>query len=62
LGTVDCSDGPGVPLLPHNVVRPSYRLLVARDPFRPDRAVMAWDALQADVTDKDLYATYLVLR
>jgi hypothetical protein len=62
LGTVDCSDSPGAPLLPHNVARPSYRLQVARDPFRPDRAVMAWDALQADVTDKDLYATYLVLR
>lgn len=62
LGTADCSDTPGAPLLPRNVARPSARLLVARDPFNPDRALMAWDGLQTDVTNKDLYATYLALR
>lgn len=62
LGTADCTDTPGAPLLPHNVVRPSTRLLAARDPFNPDRAVLTWDGLQTDVTNKDAYATYVVLR
>jgi hypothetical protein len=62
LGTADCTDAPGIPLLPRNVVRPSYRLLLAADPFNPDRAVLAWDSLQSDVTNKDVYASYVVLR
>lgn len=62
LGTADCTDTPGVPLLPRNVVRPSYRLLAAADPFNPDRAILAWDGLQTDVTNKDVYATYVVVR
>ncbi len=62
LGTADCTDTPGAPLLPRNVVRPSYRLLVARDPFNPDRAILTWDSLQTDVTNKDVYTTYVVLR
>ena len=62
LGTADCTDTPGAPLLPRNVVRPSYRLLAAADPFNPDRAILTWDSLQTDVTNKDTYATFLVLR
>jgi hypothetical protein len=62
LGTADCTDTPGASLLPRNVVRPSYRLFVAADPFNPDRAILTWDSLQTDVTNKDVYATYVVLR
>lgn len=62
LGTANCTDAPGTPLLPRNVVRPSYRLLAASDPFNPDRAILAWDSLQTDVTNKDVYTTYVVLR
>ncbi len=62
LGTTDCTDAPGLPVLPRNVVRPSYRLLLVRDPFNPDRAMLAWDSLQADIVKRDVYAGYLVLR
>jgi hypothetical protein len=62
LGTTDCTDTPGAPLLPRNVVRPSYRLLAARDPFNADRAILTWDGLQSDVTNKDVYTTYVVVR
>lgn len=62
LGTANCIDTPGAPLLPRNVVRPSYRLLAATDPFNPDRAILTWDSLQTDVLNKDVYATYTVLR
>lgn len=62
LGTSNCTDTPGMPLLPRNVVRPSYRLLVARDLFNLDRAILTWDGLQTDVTNKDVYTTYVVLR
>ena len=62
LGTAECGDSPGAPLLPRNVVRPSYRLLLTADPFNPDRAILAWDSLQTDVTDKDVYITYAVMR
>jgi hypothetical protein len=62
LGTADCSDSPGLPLLAPNLVRPSTRLLVAADPFNPERATMTWDGLQTDHSGKDVYATYLVVR
>lgn len=62
LGTADCTETPGAPLLPRNVVRPSYRLLAAADPFNPDRAILTWDELQTDVANKDVYTTYVVLR
>lgn len=62
LGTADCTDTPGAPLLPRNVVRPSYRLLAAADLFNPDRAILTWDSLQTDILNKDVYATYTVLR
>jgi hypothetical protein len=62
LGTADCTDSPGLPLLPPHVVRPSTHLLVAADPFNPDRATMTWDGLQTDYLGKDVYATYLVVR
>jgi hypothetical protein len=32
------------------------------DPFDPDRAMMAWDSLQADMTSKDVHLTTLVMR
>lgn len=62
LGTANCTDTPGIPLLPRNVVRPSARLLAAADPFNPGRAVLLWDSLQTDIVNKDVYATYVVLR
>ncbi len=62
LGTATCTDTPGIPLLPRNVVLPSYRLLAAADPFYPDRAILTWDSLQTDVLNKDVYATYAILR
>ena len=62
LGTTNCMDTPGIPLLERNVVRPSYTLLAAPDPFNPNRAVLVWDALQTDNENKDVYATHAVLR
>jgi hypothetical protein len=62
LGTADCTATPGAPLLPRNVARPSYRLLAAADPFNPGRAILTWDSLQTDALNKDVYATYTVLR
>jgi hypothetical protein len=62
LGTADCTESPGAPLLHAGLVRPSYRLLVAPDRRDPGRALMAWDSLQTDFSRKDVYATYLVLR
>lgn len=62
LGTAVCTDSPGIPLLPRHVVRPSYRLLVASDPFNPNRALLAWDSLQTDITNKDVHLTYVVVR
>ena len=62
LGTTNCMDTPGIPLLERNVVRPSHTLLAAPDPFNPNRAVLVWDALQTDNENKDVYATYAVLR
>lgn len=62
LGSNDCSDSPGAPLLPRNVVRPGYRLLLAPDAFHQERAVMIWDALQTDYVSKDVYVTTVVVR
>lgn len=62
LGTTNCTDTPGLPLLPRNVVRPSTRLLAVSDPFNADRAILVWDSLQTDIVSKDVYATYVVLR
>lgn len=62
LGTIGCSEAPGLPLLSPNVVRPSYRLLSLPDPFDPNRAVLAWDSLQTDAVSRDIFASYLVLR
>ena len=62
LGSDDCSESPGAPLLPRNVVRPSERLLLAPDPFHQERALLVWDALQMDYASKDIYATMTVVR
>ncbi|MCL4266116.1 MAG: hypothetical protein KJ069_23100 [Anaerolineae bacterium] len=76
LGTAVCTDTSGTPpsttgsgralsgqaLLPRHVIRPSYRLLAARDPFNLNRAILTWDSLQTDAAYKDVHATYLVLR
>ena len=62
LGSTNCTDSPGAPLLPRQVVRPSSNLRIARDPFNDGRALLAWNSLQTDLHHKDVYATYLVLR
>jgi len=62
LGTTNCTDTPGIPLLERSAVRPSYHLLVAPDPFNPNRAALVWDSLQTDTINKDVFATYAVLR
>ena len=62
LGTDECSDPPGAPLLARDIVRPSYRLFVAADPFDQERSLLIWDALQMDYTNKDVYATYVAVR
>ena len=62
LGTDDCTDPPGTPLLPRPVVRPSLALRLAPDPFHPARALMVWDALQTDYARHDIYATTVVAR
>ncbi|MCC6604587.1 MAG: hypothetical protein IT327_15365 [Anaerolineae bacterium] len=62
LGTTNCTDTPGIPLLEHSAVRPSYHLLAAPDPFNSNRAALVWDSLQTDTINKDVFATYAVLR
>jgi hypothetical protein len=62
IATADCTDSPGKPLLPRVVIRPVRNLSLFPDPFDPGRAVMAWDSLQADMTNKDLHLTTLVMR
>ncbi len=62
LGTTDCTDAPGEPLLPRNVVRPTTTLLVTADPFNPERALLVWDGLQTDNVSKDVYATSATIR
>ena len=62
LGTTDCEPTTGTPLLPPTAVRPVYNLHMARDPFNPNRALLAWDALQTDYRSRDIYASYLVVR
>lgn len=62
LGTTNCTDMPGIPLLVGNVTRPVTRLLVTTDPFASGRAFLVWDGLQTDNIRKDIYATYVVLR
>jgi len=62
LGTTVCTDAPGEPLLPRNVVRPTTHLLVTADPLNPDRALLVWDGLQTDNVSKDVYATYATVR
>lgn len=62
MNLTNCTNSPGLPLLPRNVVRPTTTLFVIPDPFNPDRALLVWDGLQPDVTHKDVYSTYLVLR
>ena len=62
LGTSECSEPPGTPLMPRNVVRPSRQLLLAPDPFHQERAMLIWDSLQADYESKDVYATYVTVR
>jgi hypothetical protein len=62
LGTTECSESPGTPLMPRDAVRPSYRLFVARDSFHQERAMLIWDALQTDYESKDVYATYVAVR
>jgi hypothetical protein len=44
LGTAQCTEAPGAPLLPRAVVRPVSHLHISRDPFSPDRALLAWDS------------------
>lgn len=62
LNLTNCTDSPGLPLLPRNAIRPTTALFVAPDPLNSDRALLVWDGLQTDVTRKDVYSTYLVLR
>jgi len=62
LGTANCTDPPGQPLLPRNLVRPVTHLRLTRDPLNPDRALLAWDGLQTDNTHQDVYATMIALR
>jgi hypothetical protein len=62
IATDNCTDSPGVPLLPRVVIRPVRSLSLFPDPFDPGRALMAWDSLQADVTNKDVHLTTLVMR
>ena len=62
LGTTNCTDTPGIALLERSAARPSYHLLAAPDPFNPNRAALVWDSLQTDTINKDVFATYAVLR
>ncbi|MCI0398016.1 MAG: hypothetical protein L0322_24230 [Chloroflexi bacterium] len=62
LGTDNCADAPGDPLLLRTVARPALNLVLAADPFNPDRALLVWDGLQTDYVNRDVYATFLVMR
>ena len=59
---IDCPQRLGQPLLARTVVQPSITQRVVVDPHRPNRALLVWDALQSDLTQKDVFATHLVLR
>lgn len=61
LGTTDCTDAPGIALLPRDLVRPTVGLLAIPDAFAPDKALLAWESLQPDYENRDLYATFLQL-
>ena len=54
LGTTECALAAGTPLLPAAAVRPVYELQLARDPFDPSRALLAWDSLQTDYQSRDI--------
>ncbi|MCB8975810.1 MAG: hypothetical protein H6657_00075 [Ardenticatenaceae bacterium] len=62
LGSTTCTQPPGQPLFAPGIVRPTDRLFVAKDPYDESRAALVWDSLQSDLTNKDIYATYVVLR
>lgn len=62
LGTADCTDEPGIPLLSRDLIRPTVGLLAVADPFALDKALLAWESLQPDYESRDLYATFLHLQ
>jgi hypothetical protein len=61
-GITNCTPMPGDALLARNAVSPSELLLLANDPFNPDRALLVWDSRQSDIIRKDIHATFVVLR
>lgn len=63
LGTDVCNgDNPGQPLFSRQVVRPSYSLLTVRDPFNGSFGLLAWESLQEDYENKDIFTTYAIMR
>ena len=61
-GMTACNQMPGRELLPRSSVSPTHKLLLERDRFNPRRALLVWNALQTDVSNKDVKATFVVLR
>lgn len=61
-GMTNCTEMPGQSLLARNAISPSETVLLASDPFNPDRAILVWDSRQTDIIRKDIHATFVVLR
>ncbi len=60
-GTTVCTDIPGDPVLPRDLVRPTINLLAVQDHASSGHVVLVWDALQADYQSKDIHMTILSL-
>lgn len=60
-GTTNCTDTPGEPIFPRDLVRPTINLAAVQDHTSHDQVVLVWDALQADYESKDIHMTILSL-
>ncbi len=60
-GTTNCTDRPGEPIFPRDLVRPTIDLAAVQDHTSDDQVVLVWDALQADYESKDIHMTILSL-
>lgn len=60
-GTNTCTDMPGEPVFPRELVRPTINLAAVQDQASEGNVVLVWDSLQADYESKDIYMTILSL-
>ncbi|MBX3061065.1 MAG: hypothetical protein KF770_31790, partial [Anaerolineae bacterium] len=60
-GTTICTEAPGDPIFPRDLVRPTLNLDAVQDQASGGNVVLVWDSLQADYESKDIYMTILSL-